>query len=41
MKLRTEELRHYIAEAATETREMMERAVKEAEKAAEQEKAKL
>ena len=28
LKLKTEELRHYLAEAATETREIMERAAK-------------
>ena len=28
LKLKTEELRHYLAEAATETREMLERAAK-------------
>ena len=29
LKLGTKELKHYLAEAATETREMMEKAVKE------------
>ena len=40
MKRNTAELKHYLAEAATETRAMMERAAKEAKKA-EGEKAKL
>ena len=33
LKLDTAELRHYLTEAATETREMMERAAKIAEAA--------
>ena len=41
-KRRTKELKHYLAEAATETREMMEQAAKEqAAKASEGGKAKL
>lgn len=40
LKLRTAELKHFLAEAATETRAMMERAAAEAKKK-EAEKAKL
>ena len=40
LKRNTAELKHYLAEAATETRAMMERAAKEAKKA-EGEKSKL
>ena len=46
MKRRTKDLKHYLAEAATETKEMMERAAKaeakaEAKKSSEEGKAKL
>jgi len=41
LKRRTEDLKHYIAEAATELRDVMDRALAEEAKAAEQSKAKL
>ena len=41
LKRRTAELKHYLAEAATETREMMERAAAAEAKKKEAEKSKL